>query len=648
MRKFSLIIISLFFVQSHAFAQDIDVLAEAFGTLPELSNIELSPDGKKLLMFQNVDGNIILVTRSLEDLTSPMNGFPMENGKYAWARWISNEEIIAGISYTDKSKGGTFFGMAYGMASVDWQGDEATLIADPNIKYGQRYPLYDLRLVDILEDDPDHILIQIAGEGNPQRGWKRDVYKRNIRTQRMEPYHKGIRTIKRWVTDNNHQVRVGCGRGNTIRMRDGRDIAHYRKTVDSPWIELYDYVISYGLGFEKEDQEERPFAFESFSPDPNKIYVTKENDNSNRGLYLYDLDTKQFEEIVSHDKYDLWGFEFDDDYNFEGYRYDGGQGKLIRVGERGERLGRIFDKSFPDSIVTIVSESDDRTIIVIKVTSPLDPGTFYLFNSKENKIEMLGYNYQKVDVDNLSDMTPVSYKARDGLEIPSYLSLPKGSDGKNLPTLIMPHGGPLAHDARRFDWWVQFLTSQGYAVLQPNYRGSTGYGDDFTKKGFFEWGRKMLEDINDGAKWMINQGYADPNNMCIVGWSYGGYAALQAVVKDQSLYKCSVAMAPVTDLDKEFEYIWTNFVESKDWTFDEASPADNIDKINIPVLLMQGDVDASVEAEHTRVFFRKMERRGKDIKYIEYENENHYLENQANRQNFLSETGAFLKKHIGG
>lgn len=648
MRYFLSIIFS-FILFSVASAQDIEELAKAYGTLPEYSNVEISPNGTKLLMLQNVNEQIILVTRSLEDLSAPMNGFPFKQGKYAWARWISETEIIAGLSYSGRSKGGKYIRNAFGMVLIDWEGNEPKLIADPNIDYAGRYPLYDLRLIDILEDDPDHILIQIAGEGNQTRGWKRVVYKRNIRTQEMERYHQGIRTIKRWVTDKDHNIRLGLGFGSTQSVIRRRDIAHYRKDLESKWIELYDYVITYSIGFESERAEKKPFTFENFSPDKSKIFVSKNNENGYRALYLYDVDTHEYsDQIVGHDLYDIVDFEFDDEYNLLSYTYHGGEGKKVYVGERGERLGRIFEKSFPNSEVTILSETKDKSIMMLRVTSPFDPGTYYLFNDKKHTIEMLSYIYQKVQLENLSDMKPLSYQARDGLEIPSYLSLPKDSDGKNLPTLIMPHGGPLAHDRRRFDWWVQFLTNQGYAVLQMNYRGSTGYGEEFMRKGFHEWGRKMLEDINDGAKWIIDEGIADPNRMCIVGWSYGGYAALQAIVKDQSLYKCSVSMAPVTDLDKEFRYLMTTYVESKEWTYDEGSPSDNIDKINVPVLLMQGDFDTTIDVKDTRVFHKKMQRENKDIEYIEFENDNHYLENQAHRIKFLNETGKFLKEHIGG
>lgn len=646
------IIISLFLVVLSSFpflsyAQDIELSAEAFGTLPELTNVRISPDGSKLLMLQNIDGQLIITTRSLEDLSEPMYGLPFDKGRYAWAEWLTNEEILAGLSYTERYKGGDLFNSAFGMVSVDWKGEKATLIADPNVDYRDIIPLYDLRVIDIMKDDPDHILVQVVGDGNPERGWKRDVYKRNIRTQDMEIYHQGVRTIKRWVSDKDHNIRLGFGVPRGLSIMEARDIAHYRKDVNSDWIELYDYNIRYGSGVTRDDREEAPYRVISLSSNPSELFVTKANQYGKQALYIYNVDSEKFvSEIASNDKYDLENFVFDDQYNLESYKFEGERPTIVHVGERGEKLNNIFAQTFPGSTVEIESQSKDKNRMIIRVTSPTDPGTFYFYDENQKKIEMIGYIYQKVDLEKLSPMTPIEYKARDGLIIPGYLSLPHGVGEKNLPTIILPHGGPLTRDNWRFDFWVQFLTTQGYAVLQMNYRGSTGYGEDYMEKGFHEWGRKMVEDINDGAKWMISQGYADPNKMCIVGASYGGYAALQTVVKDETLYKCSVAFAPVTDLSMEFRNINTTFIESKEWTYDEASPSNHINKFNIPILMFHGDLDENVDVKNTRTFNNKMERAGKDIKYIEFENENHFLLNQEYRIRFLRELGHFLEKHL--
>jgi len=249
---------------------------------------------------------------------------------------------------------------------------------------------------------------------------------------------------------------------------------------------------------------------------------------------------------------------------------------------------------------------------------------------------------------------PISYEARDGLTIHGYLSLPKESSQANLPTVIYPHWGPEFKDSWHYDYVTQYLTSLGYAVLQMNYRGSTGYGTEFHDLGKHQWGDKMLEDINDGSHWMVREGIADPNRMCILGDTYGGYAALQSVVKDQSLYKCSITHAAITDLETyrnllqrylDFTFIM-DYIESENYDLEEASPANNIDKINIPVLLLHSNQDTRVKSRQSKSFESKMKSADKDVTYINWKEGNNFLSGQKQRTEFLLETGKFLDKHL--
>ena len=643
MKKYLLFLTLLSILHANnTLAQDVVRAAEMFGIVPEFSNIKLSPDGSKLLMFRNINGQIMLITRSLDNLSDPLNAIPVNKGKYAWVDWLSNDEILLGEGNFGKSKNGEIIKSANGMIILDWTGDTATSISWKGV-----YPFIDFRVVDILKDDPDHMLIQIPGQGNQERGWKHIVYKRNIRNQKREIYHQGARAIKNWVSDKDHNIRLGFGISRGFKTLENKNIAHYRKDVNSPWEVLYDYNIKYGLGFSKDEWEKAPYQVISFSENSLELYVSKISEHGRVGLYLYNVQlNKIVKEIASDENYDLSNFDFDDDYNLMSYRIEGEKTKIIYVGELGDRLNRIFNKNFPNSTVIIESRSEDKTKMIIRVTSPVNPSTFYFYDSVQRKMEMIGYNYKKVDVEKLSNMTPIRYRSRDGLIIPGYLSLPKGSGGTKMPTIIMPHGGPLARDSWRFDYWTQFLNSQGYAVLQMNYRGSTGYGDDFMRKGYHEWGRKMLEDINDGAKWMISEGYADPERMCIVGANYGGYAALQAIVKNQSLYRCSVAFEPITNMSREFENIRTTYIESKDWTYKEASPSENIDKINVPVLMLHGYFNTNADVKLLRTFNKKMISAGKNIKYIELKSEDHYSLSQEGRIKILKEIGLFLKEQF--
>ncbi|MBL4612568.1 MAG: S9 family peptidase, partial [Emcibacter sp.] len=223
--------------------------------------------------------------------------------------------------------------------------------------------------------------------------------------------------------------------------------------------------------------------------------------------------------------------------NIRSYRYLDDVYHRVHNDKLWQQLSKMLQRIFPDQQAYVASYSKDKKKFIIHVSSPTNPGDYYFLNMNSKKMDWFSEVYPGLDDEKLSPVISMSYKARDGLDIPAYLTLPVGvKEQKNMLTIIMPHGGPFARDSYGFDYWAQFLATRGYAVLQMNYRGSTGYGEGYEALGHNEWGGKMLDDINDGAHWMIEQGYADPKRICIVGGSYGGYAALQTLIKEPGLY----------------------------------------------------------------------------------------------------------------
>ncbi len=645
MKKLILFIVTSFFsVNSSTYAQeDIAILAKAFGQLPEIQSVDISPDGTKLLMMQNYQGRKILVTRSLIDPDAPPNGIPpLENQEFNWAMWASNDRILASIRfpYTDQFMGLATWGTyETRLISMDWKGDDPVNPIKGNDKRSRQTQIQDI-VVDLMKEDPNHILVSLDIRERGDYG----VYKVDItKTRNPVLVIRGNRHIASWATDANHVVRYGDGASDRRGALRTRYVSHYRKSKDDRWETLFDIDLKKGFP---------PFEFEGFSKDPNIIYVTAKDETGRKAAYTFDVNTKQFiDKIASVDGYDITSIYVDEHDEPELYIWYDKQPRIAYFDEEKQATLELLKRTFPGTSINFHGETEDKNTIVFETTSPTEPGTYYVFDKANRKMEMLGFNYANVEVANLSEMTPITYKARDELEIPGYLSLPKGEDPKLLPTIIMPHGGPMARDNWQFDYWVQFLTSQGYAVLQMNYRGSTGYGDDYIRMGFSEWGGKMIEDINDGAKWMIEQGYSDPDRMCIVGGSYGGYAALQAVLDDPSIYKCSVAFAPVTNLDYMLKEVWRNsyyynYIASDDYTLEEKSPSLNAEDISVPVLVLHGEYDRSVEIDHSRFFHRNMKNAGKDIKYIEWEDGDHFLSKEVHRVQFLEEMGRFLKEHL--
>jgi dipeptidyl aminopeptidase/acylaminoacyl peptidase len=250
-------------------------------------------------------------------------------------------------------------------------------------------------------------------------------------------------------------------------------------------------------------------------------------------------------------------------------------------------------------------------------------------------------------------MKPVAYKAADGTQVPGYLTVPPGSEGKKIPAIVMPHGGPASRDTWGFDWMVQFFVTRGYAVLQPNFRGSSGYGNDwFQNNGFQSW-KVAIGDVNDAGRWLVSQGIADPQKLAIVGWSYGGYAALQANVLDPDLYKAVVAIAPVTDLGalKDDAREFTNNRVVQAYIGDgphvtEGSPARRADAFKAPVLIFHGDKDINVNIDQSRLMERALKKAGKTSELIVYPKIDHQLRDSAVRIDMLEKTDAFLTKAL--
>jgi dipeptidyl aminopeptidase/acylaminoacyl peptidase len=255
----------------------------------------------------------------------------------------------------------------------------------------------------------------------------------------------------------------------------------------------------------------------------------------------------------------------------------------------------------------------------------------------------------------MASVRAVSYPAADGVSIPAYLTLPAGSDGRNLPAIVLPHGGPAARDVWRFDWLSQYLAQLGYAVLQPNYRGSAGYGDQWMQQNGYRGWRTSIGDITAGARWLAQQGVANPQRMAIVGWSYGGYAALQSAVTEPDLFKAVVAIAPVTDL-QQLKDDARIFVSARNQAesigsgphITEGSPLPNAARISVPVLMFHGDRDLNVRVGHSRRMNDALRNAGKRSELVVFPNLEHDLASGDARRQMLDRIRTFLASNVGG
>ncbi|HUO12380.1 MAG TPA: S9 family peptidase [Caulobacteraceae bacterium] len=318
--------------------------------------------------------------------------------------------------------------------------------------------------------------------------------------------------------------------------------------------------------------------------------------------------------------------------------------------------------AFPGQRVSIVSTSDDRRKLVLRIESPTDGPGFALVDLANRSSQWLGSDYPALTSADISEVQSISFRAADGTRLTGYLTLPRGRDPKNLPLVVFPHGGPAARDAPGFDWWAQAMASRGYAVLQVNYRGSEGLGRKLLTAGYGEFGRKMQTDLSDGVRYLAGLGSIDPKRVCIVGGSYGGYAALAGATIDTGVYRCAVDIAGLSELGKFIawgvsrngdggalaERYWLRFMGAKDPNdpvLRAISPADLADKVTIPILIIHGKDDTVVPFEQSQMMADALAKAGKPYQMVILNHEDHWLSQSDTRLQMLQATIDFLEKN---
>ena len=322
------------------------------------------------------------------------------------------------------------------------------------------------------------------------------------------------------------------------------------------------------------------------------------------------------------------------------------------------RLLRSLHAAFPGQRVRVTSTTKDGSRALVEVSSDRNAGDFYLFNTADKKVDFLLARREWLDPAKMAEVRPVSFKARDGLALHGYLTLPPDRGEKNLPLIVMPHGGPFwVHDEWRFDSQAQMLAAAGYAVLQPNFRGSSNHGDAFTQAGAGQWGKTMQDDVTDATRWAIEQGIADEQRICIHGASYGAYAALMGVVREPELYRCASGYIGVYNLEMMHRrgdiqgsrsgetYLREWIGESK--TLRDVSPVYLAERIKVPVMLSAGGQDPRAPEAHTKAMEKALERAGVPVESIYFPNEGHGYYEPENRKTYHTRLLAFLDRHIG-
>ncbi len=585
----------------NAYAETNKGLLEAYAKPSQYLDINISPNGTYLASTsRNAEGAILLTVLDIakQEVVSITRGRGKESVSSFF--WLNDERLLI---TTAREVGSLETPIPTGeLIAMDADGKNNVVLTGWRAKSGDRRFS---QIIDALPDDPDAILIYSVDMTAKEPYL--DIYKMKVSNGRKSSQGRAPLRAYRGsgtnvYTDQNGNVLAMTGANPN---RDNVETLMARKTVDDEWEVVLENG-SYEPSF-------RPIVF----LEDNKTLVglsTKETDTWS--LATFNIETKEHKVIASHDKVDVSPILHTEDgkvkevfgASFEYETIDSFFLPEVKDKSQQRVLASLLN-TFKGQSVSITSTTRDNSQIVIRVGNANNPNVFYLFDSKARQLVKLAESRPWLNEVKIPESKLITYKTRDGLEISAVLTLPVGKS-KDLPFVLLPHGGPHGpYDTiSRMDGDAKVLASHGYAVLQPNFRGSGGYGLPFEKAGFRNWGTTMINDMTDGTMHLVNQGIVDKNRMCVYGGSYGGYAALQSVIREPDLYKCTIGFVGVYDLDMMFEegdipenksginYLNRVLPTGKDRDF--QSPIKNVDKIKVPVFIIQGEEDVRVPKDH--------------------------------------------------
>ena len=631
----------LFFTEVSVSEEQIPT--DVFGSPPLIADVKISPSGEKIAVYatlENGDSAILVRDLSKNEPLRPIVSSDNKTLKLTGFSWFNEETILSRAWFAADYYSTKIDLTRLVKINVDGSGFK-TLFKKRHFKdLPDNFPQR-ASIIDYLLNDDDHILVQIRTSNYRYP----DVVKLNIDKNSIRMVQKAKTHVRSWRTDKEGRVRVG---NKYERDQEITSAILFKDLSTNKFRTIWKFA----------NLSEDSKAILGFGENPNKVWFEAYEDGR-LAVFSTDLSKQNIEPslVYSHPKKDVEtrlrykkgkkdpiGLYFRD----ENYH-------LVTWDEKEAKFEKSIYKLFPGKEVYFLSTSKNGNRYILFVEDTSTPGSFYMGDRKKGTLELIADSYPALVNVELPQKEAVNYQARDGLEIEAFLTLPKGKK-KNLPTIIFPHGGPIAADgAEGFDYWTSFFANRGYAVLQMNFRGSTGYGYDFMKAGLGQWGGQMQDDIEDATKWAIDKGIADPKRICIVGGSYGGYAALMGAATSD-LYQCAVSFAGVTDLlyllDESRRYGGEEVLrimlgDKSRSELSATSPVNLTDQIKIPVLLVQGDDDSRVLLKHGQKMRDAMEDSGVNYIYIEQEDSDHFLTLKRNRLQFFKETEKFLKKHIG-
>lgn len=618
--KICLLIMAILFSTQQALADPYPL--DYWARRAAIRNVELSPDGKYLAMMNTParGENPIIEVFVASDLSADpfrINATPMEIISFDW---VADDSLVftARQKVRDQIDGFNRGVYEYRIALVN-----------VNNKKLDAFDERDPSVVSVLPNKPGKILISFSEGGmdgvgakvqeafRPRAYWEFDL---NRGTKKL--LIRGKISLGNIDFDANGTPILARG----FDIDSGEYIWYWRGESGDNWTEFY---------------RQHEDSFETFNvmgtdPDvPGNFIVEATRDDNTSALWSYNAKSKTFSELLYQRKdVDICGVRYHSNTWVEpdkivGVIYCKDKPHVEYFDAEEAAIDNQIAKVIPNAYYTrVTSRSRDSSSMTIRNTGPRDPGTHYLY--QKGRLQIIGGERPYLEPENLADLRYITYPARDGVKIPGYLTIPNGKPP--FPLVVLPHGGPFVQETVIFDEWAQLLANNGYLVLQPQYRGSRGYGQEFYLSAFINGGQggyKMQDDKDDGVAWLIEQGLASKGNAAMFGWSYGGYAALVAASRSPQVYQCVIAGAAVSDPEMQVDYYRYRLrgagkLEQLNMWDGSISPIAEVSKVNVPILLIHGDVDQRVPIEHAEVYVKALKQAGKPFDYLELEGADHF------------------------
>jgi dipeptidyl aminopeptidase/acylaminoacyl peptidase len=626
---------------------------EDFFKNPKFTKATLSPDGSSLaLLLSDNQDRLMLAVMDLATLV-PKVLVHYTDADINNYHWVNSNRLVYDLTDSKKGVGDTY--VAPGLFAINKDGSQARQLVERSTAFVRSTSIAKIQPWNTFFSDVNHaensdeiFVTQVTNPYTTGRHSYNLIRLNTVTAQATSINRPG--EVGQWLIDKQGVPRVA------MTFEKNLAAVHYKDSASDSWKKLIEFDSYTGAGF-------TPLFL---APD-GTLLVTAQNGQDTRSVYRYDIEKKQMDTapLVT-----LKGYDFSGSIIFSmkqnkllGVQYETDAEGTFWLDPAMQKIQQKIDAALPATVNHIsVAEKNATDVVLVQSFSDTDPGAWYLYHIKTETLDKLGAARPNIKAADMAYKDPVKYTARDGLSIPAYLTLPKGKN-KNLPMVVLVHGGPYVRGVHwRWDQDAQFLASRGYAVLEPEFRGSTGYGSKHFKAGWKQWGLAMQDDIADGTRWAIAQGYADPKRICIAGASYGGYATLMGLIKDPDLYQCGINWVGVTDINLLYDVSWSDLNENwekygmpvlvADQEKDAAqikatSPLLLAERIKQPLLLAYGGSDRRVPIVHGNKFYSAIKNSNPKVEWIEYTEEGHGWDLLKNKVDFWGRVEKFLDQNIG-